>query len=151
MTHSGSIKFAIKQIIKHVFAISNHEIILGHVFIAYSVIHLHESILTSKFIQDNPNINSAEVTNGSEKRQLGAGNLNSGAAVSKGSGTLWKQSRWPSGIPCGGGGGRRHQSPCRAGVRGSHLVKMGWPRVVLKLGHRQHTFKTCSMYNRSKK
>lgn len=30
LTHSGSIKFAVKQIIKHVYAISSHEIILGH-------------------------------------------------------------------------------------------------------------------------
>lgn len=59
LARSGSIKFAVKQIIKHVYAIANHEIILGHVSIAYSVIYLHESILTSKVIQCNPNINSA--------------------------------------------------------------------------------------------
>ena len=59
LAHSGSIKFAVKQIIKHVYAIANHEIILGHDSVAYSVIYLHESILTSKAIQCNPNINSA--------------------------------------------------------------------------------------------
>lgn len=59
LAHSGSIKFAVKQIIKHVYAIANHEIIPGHVSVAYSVIYLHESILTSKVIQWNPNINNA--------------------------------------------------------------------------------------------
>jgi len=59
LAHSGSIKFAVKQIIKHVYAIANREIILGHVSVAYSVIYLHESILTSKVIQCSPNINSA--------------------------------------------------------------------------------------------
>lgn len=48
LTHSGSIKFAVKQITKHVYAISNHEIIPGHAPMAYSVILSHESILTCK-------------------------------------------------------------------------------------------------------
>lgn len=59
LTHSGSIKFADKQIIKHVYAISNHKIILGHVSLAYSVIHLQGSILTSKVIRCHLNINTA--------------------------------------------------------------------------------------------
>lgn len=58
LTHSRSIKFAIKQIIKHVYAISNHETTLGHVSVAYSDIHVDESILTFQVIQCNPNINS---------------------------------------------------------------------------------------------
>lgn len=66
VAHAGSIKFAVKQIIKHVYATSNREIILGQVSIAYSVIYLHESILTSRVIQRNANINSVSAANGSE-------------------------------------------------------------------------------------
>lgn len=51
LAHSGSIKFAVKQIMKQVNTTSNHEIILGHVSVAYSVTYLRESILTSKVIQ----------------------------------------------------------------------------------------------------
>lgn len=59
LTHSASTKFAVTQIPRRVHVISNQEIMLGHVSIAYSFIHVHESILTSGIIQCNSNVNSA--------------------------------------------------------------------------------------------
>lgn len=71
LTHSGSIKLAVKPTLKHVYATSNREIILGHVPVAHSVIHVHESVLTSNVIQYNPDINSAQAASGSGNANLG--------------------------------------------------------------------------------
>lgn len=62
----------------------------------------------------------------------GAGNVSSGAAISRVSGTLWKQGRWPSednGSPCGAW---QCQYPCTPEAGGSNLVKRGVVEGCLK-------------------